>query len=307
MEKRVINILKIILSLSILILLIKAVNVNQLYNISQKISPTIIIIVLIANPILWIFATINLYSLLKPLKFKIQWMKLYYIRIITSSIGLILPGRIGEFSLVYFLKKEQVETGTGTAIFVLDNLITYSVFIIFASLGIIQFFQTKIILEIIGVLIFMGLIIYLTIFTERGRKVVTQVILKKYAYFFLGFSQQTKELLKKHKKYILLNFFSTLIKLLISTYIYYLLIVLFGGNISFYNTLIINSAVTIISSIPITFGGVGIRESTAIFLYSLLGVENAIILAIQLLYLINNYIVAFIVFLIYRNPKKQEK
>jgi len=130
------------------------------------------------------------------------------------------------------------------------------------------------------------------IFTKFGRGLITKYLLHKYAIFFKGFSTTLFLFFRKHYMFILLNLLVSFLKWTILAYLYYLLIILFGGEVGFYPVFLITSMSVLVSLVPISLSGLGIRESLAIYLYGLLGVDTAVIMAIQVIYLIFSYLFA---------------
>ena len=81
---------------------------------------------------------ININILIRSINEKLNFWKTLKYYIISWSFGLLVPGKLGEFSLVYFLKKEEVALGKGLVISILDKVITI---IALSSLAIIGFFS----------------------------------------------------------------------------------------------------------------------------------------------------------------------
>src|SRR3989338_4318457 len=51
----------------------------------------------------------------------IEWLKYYWINF---SLSMILPGRMGDFSIIYFLRKKNISIGTSAALVIIDKIIT---------------------------------------------------------------------------------------------------------------------------------------------------------------------------------------
>ena len=88
-----------------------------------------------------IIGAVNLKILLSPLSKNISFYKIFYYSVLSWAVGLFVPGKIGEFSFVPLLKNEGVRVGHGSAIFILDKLITLVVLSIFSLIGIYLFFD----------------------------------------------------------------------------------------------------------------------------------------------------------------------
>jgi len=77
----------------------------------------------------------------------------------------------------------------------------------------------------------------------------------------------------------------------------------FGASVNYVPVMIIISTITIISLIPISIGGLGIRESGAVLLFLGYGVEASLSASVLLFYAVMRYILAFI-FIVYGFIKK---
>jgi len=299
-NKKLFAILKILISISILAILIYKIGIINIYDNIKTISNFAIILYLLTYIISWPLSSINLILILHPLNIKIKFKEILYIRVFSWCIGLISPGRIGEFSLVYLFKKKNIPTGIGSLVFILDTLITLIIMSLISIIGFFTFFPTNQTLKLIIIITIPAIILILTIFTEKGRKLLIKLFLKKYASLFAGFSTSLIKIIKEYK-YLILNLILTTIKTISLSIIYYLLILEFGQSVSLYHVILIYSMTSLISLIPITLSGLGIRESASVYLYNLIGVNPTVIISIQIIYLTFNYTLATIAVLFYKN------
>ena len=94
---------------------------------------------------------------------------------------------------------------------------------------------------------------------------------------FEGFSKSLFGYFRKFKKELLLNLFLTVIKFFLSAFATYLFFFAFNEfRVGYFNTLLITSITTILSMIPISLNGLGIKEGAAVYLFSRLGIDAAI-------------------------------
>jgi uncharacterized protein (TIRG00374 family) len=299
-KKTLFKVIRIIIGVLILGLLLYSVDISKIYENLIKLSIFSLILFILTYFVAWFFTALTTKIIISPLGFKINFFKLFRIRAISWCIGQLLPGRIGEFSLVYLLKKQNISTGVGGVIFVLDNIITLVILFLISIIGFFTFFTVQQSLQLIAIVCILFIIGSFFIFSKMGRKLITKHILRKYSFIFEGFSKNLFSFFSKHYKYLILNLFVTLIKWVCISFIFYLLIILFGGSVPFHYVFLINSMTTIISLIPITLSGLGLRETSAVYLYSLVNVDGGIILTIQLIYLFINYIFAFFALTLYK-------
>ena len=99
-------------------------------------------------------------------------------------------------------------------------------------------------------------------------------------------------LIKKKKIAIFMNIVLTFLKLLTTALFVWLTFIAFGSFIPFYQILIVTSTTIIVSLIPISIGGLGMRESTAVVLFLRYGVETSLSAAVFFFYAILRYILA---------------
>ena len=125
MNKIIKTSIKIVLSLLILIVLLYNLNLSQLIstlsNFNWMFLPFLIIIFIISL----IIGGLNNHVLLLALNEKIKFFKVVFYYITSWAYGLIVPGKIGEFSIIYFFKKEGVSVGKGTLVAILVKVITF--------------------------------------------------------------------------------------------------------------------------------------------------------------------------------------
>jgi uncharacterized protein (TIRG00374 family) len=80
--------------------------------------------------------------------------------------------------------------------------------------------------------------------------------------------------------------------------VFLVIFVSLGQSIGLTQIIIINSIGIIISLIPITPAGLGVREAVAVLLYSRIGVPGEVTITVYLFFAILNYLTAAINFLV---------
>ncbi|MBS3097306.1 flippase-like domain-containing protein [Candidatus Woesearchaeota archaeon] len=237
-----------------------------------------------------VVGTLNIQILLKPLKKEITFSKLFKYYIISWSLGSFVPGKIGEFSIAYFLKKDKIATiGEGTSISLLDKFITLLTLLSIAAGGFFVFFSYGQALRLIMIMIIGLVIMVYSILSERGRSFIRKHILRGFSKYFEGFSKTLFFYLKKQKKVLLLNFLLTLLKWVILALVISFLFVSFNSPMPFIYVLLISVITTIISLVPISISGLGVREASAVYLFSKVGATIVITASVQLINLVIVY------------------
>lgn len=284
--------LKLFIGLSILFALFYKIGFNEVYKTLITFNFFFLPLVFITYIISFILGTLNLKILLNSLNLKINFWKLAKYYQLSWSFGLFIPGRLGEFSLVYFLKKENLVSGKGTAIAVIDKIITVAVTSLFAIVGFFIFFTTEQAIRLMGILILGFLILLFFILSEPGRELIKKYVLRSYSEKFKGFSKTLFFFLREQKKRLLLNALITVIKLVVTALTVYLFFAAFNQNVLFVDVLVITAIGTIISMIPVTISGLGIRESITVFLFSEVGIPTTVTASVMVVALILNYTIA---------------
>ncbi|MBI2546231.1 flippase-like domain-containing protein [Candidatus Woesearchaeota archaeon] len=247
---------------------------------------------------------INIKLLLDGLGYRLPFKKIAQYYITSWSLGLYAPGKLGEFSLVYLLKREKIGMGQSMAISVIDKVITFIVFGTAAVTGFIVFLTFIESLWLLSLLM-LGLAAALYfLLSETGRAILKKYILRRFAAKFSGFNTTMRLFLKEKKKVLIYNVILTVVKLHLMALSISLLFISFGTHVSFFYTLLIIAIGTIIALIPVTFSGLGVREAASVYLFSKLGVDPAVTLTVFLVALITNFMVsALFVLLVLKRMK----
>ena len=237
---------------------------------------------------------------------KIPYWRVFRYHTLTWAAGTFVPGRIGEFGLVYFLKDHGILFGEGTAITVLDRLVTLLTLGIFSVAGLFVFLApTQAISYFLTLVIILGMIFFI-VFSKIGRKIIAR-LLGGFAINFRGFSRTLLSLITKRWKIVLLNFILTFIKWILMTLLVYVLLLSFGVKANFFFVFLANVTTMIISLVPITINGIGLKESAAVLLYSKIGIDPGITLSVYLLTLVLAYAQSIFFIAVFTDKKTKRK
>ncbi len=298
MKKQINLLLKIIFGVSILSILFYKIGVDNLLDTISKTKPEFMIIVFCLYLVSFIIGAINLKILFDPV-YKFKFKTIFKHSTKSWAIGLITPGKIGEYSIAYFIK-EYVDIGKSVAIITIDKIITIIVLCLMAITGTFVFFNLNDALKIIAGIIILISILIVSIFSEKIRELIKHYLLRKKAKMFSGFSSTLKDYTISKKKVLLINFWLTFLKWSISTISTYLLIKGMGGQTGFLILFPLTAITTIVALIPISLSGLGTKELTAVFLYNLIGIDAQITLSVHIVLIFFNYIFAFFFLLAYK-------
>lgn len=271
------KITKVIISLTLLIIIISFIGPKKLIDTISKINLIYLIPVILLYLSTFIVGAWNIDILLRGINKNIKFLKLVKYIIISWSLGLITPGKVGDFSIIYFLKKEKVKIGQGFAIILIDKAITVFVLLLFALLTAIILLTKKEAVLIIGVMI-LTITIGLLILTKKIRSIIKNKILREYSKKFKGFYKTIELIRKNNKKEITYNFILTIFKWFLSSIDVMLIFLALGSKANIFMITIISASLTILNLIPITFHGIGLKEGTGIYLYGLIGIPGEIVI-----------------------------
>ena len=295
--------IKYVLGISLLLLLIYKVGLSSIISVLKELNWYYIPLVIVTWICLFILGTLNIAILLKPLKKKINKLKLFSYYILSWSFGLFIPGKIGEFALVYFLKKEKLDIAKGLVISLIDKIITIFSLMMISSFGLLMYLKFSIAIKLILLMVAIFIILIVLIFSNFSRNIIKKYILRKYAIKFKNFSNILKTYFKKHKTVLFLNLLVTFLKWIVSALGILLLFNALDQAVPFIHVFLLNAVVTIIALIPITANGLGIKEYSAVYLFSLIGINTSITAGAYILGAILVYLIALASVFIFRIEK----
>jgi uncharacterized protein (TIRG00374 family) len=199
------------------------------------------------------------------------------------ALGLFLPGKLGEVSIVYYLKKRDIAVGQGTAFFVVGKTLTVLALGIIASTGFFTFFSFRMAVQLLLLLVVVlgGFISFLL--SSFGKAIAKKTLPAKIQQKFAGFSSAFSSYFQTHKGLLSL---SLGIRLLgyscVAGISYFIFAVGLNVHLSIFKILQISSMETFSTLIPISVNGLGIRQALGIYLYGLLGVNAPIVASSQI-------------------------
>ena len=295
--------LRIFISVTILIFLIYKIGTKRIVETISQFNAAYMIPILIVTFLANLLGTYKLILLIKSLKIHISFLKLYHLNFLSWCLSLFIPGRIGELFIVYFLKKERIELGVGSAIVIADKLIGVIVTFALAIGGMFLFFSINQSIKM-TLTVLLGLVIFIYILISNlGRNLIRKFILKKWESKFAGFSKTLFFLMKKHKGILAYNFILSLIKWVLSSFVLYILFISFGQKVPVLMVAIVTATLAITSLIPITTNGLGVKESVGVFIFTLIGIPTEITISVFLMLLVINYLISTVYILISYNFK----
>lgn len=218
------------------------------------------------------------------------------------SVGLITPGRVGDFFKVLYLKKSENTTfGVPLATVVVDRIADILILIILAIFGIsviaLRYTLNPIFMYVAILLLFIFLVSCF-VFAQKdivGRLIkplFDRLIPERYRGslqisfhdFYTGISMMLKS------KILLVISFLTVISWLIYIFQCYLIALSLNIDISIQFVACIIPIMTLVELLPISFSGIGTRDATLIFFLSLVAIPSVSAVSFSLMLLFAAYV-----------------
>ena len=218
------------------------------------------------------------------------------------SVGLITPGRIGDFFKVLYLKKSENTTfGVPLATVVADRIADILILFILAIFGIsviaLRYTLNPIFMYVVILLLFIFLV---SCFVFAQKDIVSRLIKplfdrlipERYKVslqisfhdFYTGISMMLKN------KTLLVVSFLTVISWLIYIFLCYLIALSLNIDISIQFVACIIPIMTLVELIPISFSGIGTRDAALIFFLSLVAIPSVSAVSFSLMLLFIGYV-----------------
>ena len=288
-------VLRFLVALVLISYLIYSAGISKLFATFVNLNPMAVIATLISSMLFLFLGAINIWLLLRAMH-SIPFFKFMKSYILSYSVNLFTPGQIGDASLSLFLKRQGVPFSRSAVAYSIDKGITALILLSIAGIGV-EMFLVQVNLKWLIILPVAAAIFMLTV----GGGIW-------FIRWNCSFLRRLQELLKnaiseltifKDKWYlIVLNFCLTVAKWLVMSLTFYLGFYCLGVNIKWPEIGIIPATSTIVAYIPISIGGLGTVEYLAIYLFSLIAVDEVKVLGAYLFLRCLTYFQAGVILLI---------
>ena len=260
--------------------IINSIDFKSFTNILSSITWPFIVWIIIISFIAIAFSTLRWKILMRPSKSNFSYIHLLYLTFIAHCYNMLVPGNITG-DVVRALK-------TSTATVFLDRLIGMLGLMIVVLCGIIFSYpmlsELGLMKYIIAVMLILSLL-SICIFSRR--------IMRKFKWIgnLLGpFYEKIREavlsiqLYRNYYREIIEAFCATLSSHLLIVTTVYLINMAIGSNATYLHCLLFVPVIGLISSLPVTIGGIGLREAGYILLFTQVGVTKEHALGISLIF-----------------------
>lgn len=299
--------IEISISILIILFLFLKIGINNIYFQLLNNSFIIILLIITVVALVYIIETLKYILLLRALDKKRKFSKILKYVLATLLFGIIIPGKMGQFAMAYFLKKEDISFGKGVAIVLIDKIISLTVLSIFGIIGFYTFFNIKnAFITFLSIALIIALII-ISLWSERIKNFIKNKIFRKHAVHFKGLSKTFFLLLKKRPHYLLMDFILTVIKWCLPGIQMYYYLRHHDKIISFIKLIYVNAITSISAFIPITVSGLGVRESIGVYLLNKLNINSDLSMSYYVIYISLFYVIALILYLLMKLNKADDQ
>jgi glycosyltransferase 2 family protein len=286
-----------IIGILIFVYIFLRVDISEVYEVVAKARMDyLLIVLLLAMPILLLKSWRWKYLLkMQGMDYDLKCAFLIYLS--SGYLGVITPGRVGEFAKVFYLKEDKgINLGKAFSSVLFDRVLDLSVLLIFSFAGILHFFSAKSYFYTFPIFLMFIIVMAIIFLNARIRNKGLHIIKK----WIPSIKLQDKMDLHYSSFFEAMNDFKSmkiLIPIAASFFAYfifyfscYLMAASLGIQISFLNIIYCVSVANLISLIPISISGIGTRDATLIFLFSLLGLNKEAAVGFSIIFLSILYI-----------------
>jgi len=272
----------------LLTFVIYQLDLKILYLSFQKINYLLLVpTILLTIPIIFIKAwRWNYLKKLQKIDYKLKDSFLIYS--VGAAVGSLTPGRLGEISRIGYLKNDGHSTGKSLVSVVMDRLLDLFFLIIFGYFGVIFLFGFFEKITFVFSIIVLTIII---LFFIAKKQFVRQLIKKIFSILIplkyqKSWQMNFQDFLEGVKIYNKKNYFYFFLVTFLAWLVYYCQIYLLAKSINIDNVPFFYLAMTatiagFITLLPISFSGIGTRETTLAVLLSplMVSIESTVLLS----------------------------
>lgn len=259
LKKHVYNIIKVIVSAGILYYLISLADLHKFIEATEELDYFYLIICLAGTIILLSIKAIRWCLILRADSIKYPLYKTIKAYFASFSIGVVTPGRLGEFIKLYYLRQDiDTDFYSGLKSVILDRFFDLFILIMFGLTGIlVLFFNTGILFSFAFMVLIVLISLVILKFTLSSFNTSNKILV---------FARELISALINYKNIV--NWIITLIAYLLFFYLNSLIFKSLDISLSFINITFIISIVSLVILLPVTIAGFGTREASLIYLLS---------------------------------------
>ncbi len=291
------------LSVVLFVFILMKIDLSKMFSIIYNANFMLIILILVVK--IFVITPLRAYKwklILKMQKIGLGFMDSALILYTTAFVSNVLPGRLGEIVRVYMIKQKARSLGRSVVSILVDRLQDTSFMLLFALAGLFLFssvFSNQVmIISLVIVLAFFVVLVIIS--SERLRLGLFEISSR----FLLPGGLRSR--IEKHADDFFRDmrlmkgwglFYTSVLSLLIwlvNFLFFYVIARLMSIPISYFQVVVFASLATIITSIPISFSGIGTRDALFVLLFASIGLSSEEAIAFSFIILINYVLVTFL-------------
>ena len=263
------NLIRVIITLTLLSYLLIKINISTLYSVFIKINFTLLLLTTPFIGLMYAIRTKKWQILLDSINVKIPFLEAFEIVLVSTFYGALTPGRVGELSRSFYLKEKKAKT---VATIIIDRTVDVVCLLFLSILFVFVFFYNIYLISLIGLMV---------VLSVAGIMVVTN---EKIISFLLGIFRQSEEVTNNYlmaiksiienKKILSFVFIFSLGYYMTNLCVYWLILKAIDPML---NSLIVFSLpiIVLLSNIPISISGLGVREFVSVTIFNMLNESSA--------------------------------
>ena len=224
---------------------------------------------------------------------KISLRTFYHLRLFTHMFGSFTPGKLGEYSLLYFLKKNyHIKVMPIFFILSLDKAITIIHILLFSLIAFLTLFDSFhfAFYSAVFLLLVAASFFFSRFIIHKIRWVSVHLFRIKQVHAFLSaIGDFSKSYITSYSPYLLANLASTFLIHLLVAYTAMTTYAAFSVDVPLFSIFLANSVIGLTNFIPLNFFGFGIKEVTGVYLFTFLGVPPAISTSCIIIFILSRY------------------
>lgn len=222
------------------------------------------------------------------------------------AVGMVAPGRFGDLSYAHFLSGDDANLAPGLAVAVVDKIVTFVVTSIIAVVGLALYVGAA---DALYGALFAAAATAATVaalLNGRIRGLVRERLLGRHAERFAGFAGHVSTLMFRSRAAIAINTTLTVARMLAYTAVVALSLAALGARPPFADVFVVQAVTQLVSLVPITFAGLGVRQGASVVLFERIsGVAAAPVLGSSLLMSFVSYLNAALVFAVLGGERRR--
>lgn len=290
MKKHLATAIKAALGISILFLLVYKIGVHEVFSIIKTTSPLAFLIIAIGYLLNALLNSLSYYLIIASIGASAKYRDIFLSFIKSWGIGSVLPGKVGDLSIVYFLKKEKVNARDSSAMYAIDKMVVLLFFLIIAMITARLFLPLNA-FYLLACFLFIAVVGFL-LFLKFGKAVIRKVF-GKYSDYIEAF-HNNMQLITKKPLLLLVLFIISSLRWLILSFSMWILLSMANEHVSFAYVFLFSVTANILALLPVTVSGIGLKEAAFVYLYALIGASTSIVLAVSMVYSFVTIVLALI-------------